>query len=35
MSYVLDFFGKHEKEDHEGKKKMAILGKKAWLNCPV
>ena len=32
MSYVLNFFGKHEKEDNEGEKKLAILGKKEWLS---
>ena len=31
MSYILDFFGKYEKEDDEGKKKLAILGKNEWL----
>ena len=30
-SYVLDFFGKHEKEDDKGLKKMVIIGKKEWL----
>ena len=32
MSYVLNFFGKHETEDDEGRKKLAILRKKEWLS---